>query len=135
MERLFNICVFEVLLYLGLFILRPFTVIEDEWSWIWTLIPIIYFIVVCSYACISQLYKFIYWLIGLPVMWFLICLYHPTGIYGLSNSTFEFSIDYKFDLTFFRTDALLFSIMLLVAQTIILVIVKIFNLYKLDKYY
>ncbi len=134
MKKLLIICFFEIIIYCGLFILRPATIVESPNVWIWTLLPIVYFLVVCSYACVSYLYKFRYWILGVPIMWLLISLYHPSGIYDLSDSSFVFSLDYKFDWSLFKTDALWFSLMLLGFQLILLFIIKIFGLQKVEQF-
>ena len=115
-KNLLIICLTQLLIYLGLFVLIPNLIMKGFNDWIWVSVACLWTGLISGFSVLKLVPKIGYWLLGVIILWILILVYHPRDLYGIGGG------NYVLDLFPSYIDALLFALIIFLVQCFIKVI-------------
>jgi len=109
-KRIGYVLLVQMAIYLFLFIALPNIGFIQSYDLVWISCALIGTCAICFFGIRYLVPSIGYWILGIPFLWQLIMLYHPTEIYGISEPSIGL------DFTSASMDAFIFSVMLFMLQ-------------------
>ena len=109
LKSILVVVITQVIAYVFLFLIAPNIMLPYE---IDSLFRFVCKVIIYGVSFVKFPTNLLWWILGIPLMWKLIMLYCPSGLYGIIDGG-------KLDFTAAETDALIFAIDLFLLQCVI----------------